>query len=48
MKFDTILQQEQEKYKVPPQKPKDKQKPPLKKEVQLSNLKQIKAQYPQK
>jgi len=49
MNFDTILQQAQEKYKETPQvKPERKQKPVLKKEVRLSNLKQIKAQHPQK
>ena len=49
MNFDTILQQAQEKYKKNPvAKSEDKQKSPIKKEVQLSNLKQIKAQHPQK
>lgn len=49
MNFDTILQQAQEKYKEKPTaKPEVKQKPIVKKEVQLSNLKQIKAQHPQK
>lgn len=49
MNFDTILQQAQEKYKKKPvAKSEDKQKSPIKKEVQLSNLKQIKAQHPQK
>lgn len=49
MNFDTILQQAQEKYKEKSAaKPEGKQKPVIKKEVELSNLKQIKAQHPQK